>query len=450
MIGRGRFVNRRGAEAQSISVVCRSGFSRELPRFATEVAPTTVLSTRMTELTARELLVHLYQTAVDAVDGRLLVQQWCREHPTASFDHCVAIGKAAAPMLQGALDSLRSIDSALLITPRGGLPRELKRSRKVKVIESAHPVPDQSSLAAGQALLAFLRAIPADSSLLVLISGGTSSLVEVPVDGVSLSQLQQINRYLLASGKDIHTMNAWRRCFSRVKGGGLLQYLKRRHCTQLLISDVRGDDPAVIGSGLLVSSSNSKRDSDDWLQSLLPQQGPPLEHDIEVKTHLVGSLEKAMQAVIDEANFQGLPQYQHGDFISGDAIEQGRRIGKLVLDEAVGIHVWGGETTVELPPTPGLGGRNQSLALSLATVIDGVEDLAVLAAGTDGIDGNTPCAGAIVSGTSAKLARQMGFDIDAELDKANAGTVLMATGDLFKPGPTNTNVMDLIIAYKRR
>ncbi len=404
----------------------------------------------MTELTARELLVHLYQTAVDAVDGRRVVQQWCRAHPTASFEHCVAIGKAAAPMVQGALDSLPKLNSTLMITPRRALPRELKRNKKVRIVESSHPVPDQSSLDAGQELLAFLRAIPAQSSLLVLMSGGASSLVEVPVDGVSLSQLQQINQYLLASGKDIHTMNAWRRRFSKVKGGGLLHYVSPRQCTQLIISDVQGNDPAVIGSGLLVQPKEDARDIDDWLRSLQPQRAPQGKRSIEVETSIVGSLEIAMQAVFEEAGFQGLEAQLHDTFVSGDAVQQGRIIGEGLLDATAGIHVWGGETTVKLPDRPGLGGRNQSLALSLAAGIAGYDDISVLAAGTDGIDGNTPCAGAIVSGNSAPMARQMGFDIDAELENANAGTVLMAIGDLFKPGPTNTNVMDLIIAYKRR
>lgn len=404
----------------------------------------------MIELTARELLVHLYQTAVDAVDGRRVVQQWCREHPTASFTHCVALGKAAAPMMQGALDSLPKLSNAMMITPRRALPRELKRNKKVQIVESSHPVPDQSSLDAGQALLAFLRVIPAESSLLVLVSGGASSLVEVPVDGVSLSQLQQINRYLLASGKDIHTMNAWRRRFSQIKGGGLLHYVQSRRCTQLIISDVQGNEPAVIGSGLLVQPSEDARDNDDWLRSLQPQRAQQVKHSIEVETCIVGSLEIAMQAVFEEAGFQGLDAQLYNTFVSGDAVEQGRIIGEGLLDATAGIHVWGGESTVKLPHRPGLGGRNQSLALSLATAIAGSDDISVLAAGTDGIDGNTPCAGAIVSGNSAQTARQMGFDIDAELENANAGTVLMAIGDLFKPGPTNTNVMDLIIAYKRR
>jgi hydroxypyruvate reductase len=158
----------------------------------------------------------------------------------------------------------------------------------------------------------------------------------------------------------------------------------------------------------------------------------------------------ARQAVIDEAEHQGLDHYLHEEFITGDAIEQGRVIGKYMCGAPEGVHVWGGETTLTLPENPGLGGRNQSLALSLAAVIDGYSELSVLVAGTDGIDGNTPCAGAIVSGDSMRVIRQMGFDAEAELAKANAGTVLMAIGDLFKPGPSNTNVMDVVIACKRQ
>ncbi|MGB5275895.1 MAG: DUF4147 domain-containing protein [Gammaproteobacteria bacterium] len=403
----------------------------------------------MTELTARELLVHLYQSAVDAVDGRRLVQQWCRDHPASLFTHCIAIGKAAAAMLQGALDSRPAINSALLITPRGVVSREINRNKKVRVVESSHPVPDPSSLAAGNALLEYLRGIQEQSSCLVLISGGASSLVEQPVNGISLNQVQDVNEYLLASGKTIHAMNAWRKRFSRIKGGGLLKYVQHLQCTQLIISDVRGNDPAVIGSGLLVPSATEDYDDDDWLQSLLPAQTQPKERCSEIETHVIGSLETAMHAAAEEAEFQALDHYLHEEFISGDAVEQGRIIGERLLDAAAGVHVWGGETTVKLPKNPGLGGRNQSMALSLAMAIEGTDDISVLVAGTDGIDGNTPCAGAIVSGKSMLEVRRMGFDVDAELNKANAGMVLLAIGDLFKPGPTNTNVMDIIIAYKR-
>ena len=403
----------------------------------------------MTELTSKELLVHLYQTAVDAVDGRRLVQQWCRENPSVSFTYCIAIGKAASAMLQGALESLPAINRALLITTKAQVSRELRRDIKVKLFEAAHPVPGQASLDAGDALIKFLAEMPAGSSLLVLLSGGASSLVEVPVDGLTLAQLQQINRYLLASGKDIHAMNAWRKQFSKIKGGGLLKYVQQLQCTQLILSDVQGDDPAVIGSGLLVQSDKQKHDDDDWLQSMLRHETSPAEKFKAVETHVVGSNEIAIRAVAEEAGYQGVGHYLHDEFISGNAIEQGRAIGAYLKNAAAGVHVWGSETTVELPDNPGLGGRNQSLALSMATAIEGVNDLSVLAAGTDGIDGNTPCAGAIVSGGSLSQARQMGFDVEVELAKANAGTVLMAIDALFKPGPTNTNVMDIIIAYKR-
>ena len=403
----------------------------------------------MTELTSRELLVHLYETAVDAVDGRRLVQQWCRENSSSSFTHCIAIGKAASAMLQGALDSQHSINSALLITTRENVRRKLRRNNKLTIVESAHPVPEQSSLDAGNALLTYLGIIPQHASLLVLISGGASSMVEVPVNGLSLTQLQQINRYLIASGKDIHAINAWRKRFSKIKGGGLLAYVQHLQCTQLIISDVQDNDPAIIGSGLLVQSKDDEHDGDDWLQSQLQNDSPHMDIYAPVNTHVIGTNDIALRAVVDEAAYHGLDRHLHEEFISGDAIEQGRVIGEYLSNAAGGIHVWGGETTVELPHNPGLGGRNQSMALSLATAIDGIEDLSVLVAGTDGIDGNTPCAGAVVSGNSMQQIRQMGFDVAAELNKANAGTVLMATGDLFKPGPSNTNVMDIIIAFKR-
>ncbi len=403
----------------------------------------------MTELTARELLVHLYQTAVDTVDGRRLVQQWCRDNPSAVFTHCVAVGKAASAMLQGALDSRHTIISAMLITTREHVTRELKRNKRVMIVESSHPVPDQSTLDAGDALLKYLRDIPRQSPLLVLVSGGTSSMVEVPVDGLSLSRLQQIYRYLLASGKDIHLMNAWRKRFSKIKGGGLLQYVQHLQCTQLIISDVQNNDAAVIGSGLLVQPEDEFRDDDDWLNSQLPDGLQRSETIRPITTHVIGTNEMAIRAAADEAGYHGLEGYLHEKFVSGDAIEQGRIIGEYLRRAPAGVHVWGGETTVELPDNPGLGGRNQSMALSLAATIEGVEDLSVLAAGTDGIDGNTPCAGAVVSGNSMRQIRQMGFDADAELSRANAGMVLMAIDELFKPGPSNTNVMDIVIAYKR-
>jgi len=400
------------------------------------------------ELTARELLTHLFQTAIDEVDGRLCVQSWCHDH-AAKFDHCVAIGKAAPAMLQGALDFKKDLKQALFICPPGHYPRAIRKDKRITIIESSHPVPNQSSLDAGQSLLRFLTSIPQGEKLLVLISGGTSSLVEVMVEGVSLEQLQQINQHLLASGKDIHQMNAWRKQFSKIKGGGLLDYVQAEHCTQLLISDVQNDDASVIGSGLLVAN-NQLPDDDVFLRDILkPIQAKQVSSSAIINSHIVATQQQAMQAAYKEALAMGVDCYSHDEFLSGEAEEQGVRIAQWLLTAPSGVHIWGGETTVTLPEKPGSGGRNQQFALAAAQVLDGHNDISLLAAGTDGIDGNTPCAGAVVYGSTVQAAKKLGMDVAQALKKADAGKVLMATEYWLQTGATNTNVMDLVIAYKR-
>ncbi len=376
------------------------------------------------EYTARELLSRLYHAAIDAVDGRFRVQQWCQQQPDYRPQYVIAIGKAAAAMLQGALDSCTTIESALLITLAGNVPRKLLRDKRVECVFSAHPIPDENSLQAGDALLRFIRRTPPDARLLFLISGGSSALVEVLREGVSLAQLQQLNQHLLASGQPIDQMNAERARLSRIKGGGLLAFTGERACTQLLISDVRGNDAAVIGSGLLSAP------------------------DCGVATHIIATLDHALDAARDAAQQFGIEVLRHPDFIAGEATAQGVALAQRLLALPAGVHLFGGETTVTLPDKPGIGGRNQTLALAMAPVLEG-HDICVMCAGSDGIDGNTPCAGAVVTGDTAARARQMGFDIEQELARANAGAVLMATGDLFKPGPTQTNVMDFVFAYRR-
>ncbi|MFC1589539.1 glycerate kinase [Pseudomonadota bacterium] len=401
------------------------------------------------ELTARELLTHLFQTAIDEVDGRFCVQSWCREN-NAKFDHCIAIGKAAPAMLQGALDHHKNLKQALLICPPGQCSRSIRKDKRINIIASSHPVPDQTSLDAGEVLLRFLAGIPQGEKLLVLISGGTSSLVEVMIEGLSLDQLQQINQHLLASGKNIQQMNAWRKQFSRIKGGGLLEYVQADHCTQLLISDVQNDDASVIGSGLLVASQDQVLDDDPFLHDLLNTvQAKSGRCSDVIESHVIATQQQAMQAAYDEAEKMGVDCYLHEEFLSGEAEEQGVRIAQWLLTAPTGVHIWGGETTVTLPDHPGTGGRNQQFALAAAQVLDGYNDISLLAAGTDGIDGNTPCAGAVVYGSTVQAAQKLGMDVQQALKKADAGKVLMATEYWLQTGPTNTNVMDLVIAYKR-
>ncbi len=401
----------------------------------------------MTELTARELLVTLYDTALDAVDGRYLVNQWLRQtENNKDFSHCVAIGKAGAAMLQGAFDSISTLKKSLLICPPEKLNRQLKRNKSVTCVASSHPIPDENSIAAGKVLLDFLDSLSENDDVLFLISGGTSSLVEVLPDNIDLEQLQKITRYLLASGKDIHQINAWRQQFSTIKGGGLLNSIRASSVTQLLLSDVKDDRAEFIGSGLLVNS-DALPDDDAFLNSLCtPEKKQPA--SVSVDTHIIGNIDLAKQAAHDAAQREGLDSFIHEEFLEGDACEVADALYEKLCDAPPGVHIWGGETTVCLPDKPGIGGRNLTLALAFAKHLVDVSGLHLLAAGTDGVDGNSDFAGATVSKYTALNAGKMGFDMQQEIEKANAGIVLMATNDLVQGSHSNTNVMDIVIAYK--
>jgi len=402
----------------------------------------------MTELTARELLVMLYETALDAVDGRYLVNQWLRRADKKSFTHCIAIGKAAAAMLQGAFDGVPTLKKSLLICPPSKITRQLKKNKNVICVASSHPIPDERSIEAGKNLANFLTGLNDCDELLFLISGGTSSLVEVPAENIDLEQLQKINQYLLSSGKDIHQINAWRQQFSKIKGGGLLNSINASSVTQLLLSDVKNDRAEFIGSGLLVNSSIVP-DADEFLTPLISKNKSDAEASaVSVDTHIIGNINLAKQAVHDAAKAEGLASFIHQEFLEGDASEVAKKLYKTLRKAEPGIHIWGGETTVCLPENSGVGGRNLTLALAFAKYLVDDLDVHLLAAGTDGADGNSNCAGAVVSKYTALKAGKMGFDLQQELDKANAGIVLMATDDLVQGGHSNTNVMDIVIAYK--
>lgn len=401
----------------------------------------------MTELTARELLLHLYQVAVDAVDGRYLVADWLRQHPSEkmAYTHVVAVGKAAAAMLDGAYDECSSIRSSLLICPGDKLTRKQLRNPDIECIASSHPVPDEKSLQAGEALISFVSRLDQNDKVLFLISGGTSALVEAPVDGLTIEDFQAITRYLLGSGKDIHQMNAWRQQFSRIKGGGLLKYVKCR-ATQLLISDVKDDIADYIGSGPLVACNHDPGEDDVLCR--YQHRRDPVQATEPLDTHIIGNLAVARQAVHTAAQAEMLDSQVHEEFIEGNVELVARQLYDYLKNAPPGIHVWGGEPTVNLPETPGIGGRNQALALYFARLVKDMPGLHLLSAGTDGADGNSNCSGGIVSMHTLQKAEKMGMDVQAELDKANSGMVLMATDDLVPGHASSTNVMDVIIAYK--
>ena len=365
-----------------------------------------------------------------------------------------AVGKAACAMAQGAQDALGSrILDALIVTKKGHA-----EPLPWPVLEAGHPLVDETSLEAGRRLLAFVDRIPKDASVLVLISGGASALVEALPPEINLDQFQKINRWVLGSGLDINDYNRIRRRLSRLKGGRLAKLLSPRRVLCLVVSDVPGNDLRAIGSGPLVADEDLRRpltlrDLPDFITEALKHMPPaPAPDDAcfqNVKREIVATLDNAKSAAADAAKQLGYEALMESAFIAGDAMEAGARLAKKLLrSEPDAIHIWGGETTVMLPESPGRGGRNQSLALAAAMMLQGHDDAWFLAAGTDGTDGPTDDAGALVDGGTVARGEQAGLDARQSLARADAGSFLEASGDLIQTGPTGTNVMDIMLGLK--
>jgi glycerate 2-kinase len=401
----------------------------------------------------RALLLDLYTAACSAVEGRRAVRAALAapERRAASRDwSLIAVGKAAGAMALGALDAFGPlIKRGLVITRAGHLDPELRRWPAIRCLIGDHPLPGVASLAAGQELLAFARESPAEERVLVLVSGGASSLVEVLVAGVSAEELRRVNAWGQASGVPIATLNAVRSRLSWLKGGGLARLLGHTRARALLISDVAGDDPAVIGSGLVAATDGSLPDGlPPWIRELVERAGPG-EAGATLPAELIATLEAALAAAARAADARGLSARVLAPAADGDVLTAASRFAHELALTTEDVLLWGGETTVQLPAEPGRGGRNQQFALAAARLIGGHARLTLLAAGTDGSDGNTDDAGAIVDGGTIARGVEAGLEPEAALAGANAGPFLAAAGDLLHTGPTGTNVGDLMIGLGR-
>jgi hydroxypyruvate reductase len=375
----------------------------------------------------RHLLLELYDTALRAADGRKCVAEALAglgRRTVALF----AVGKAASAMTRGAYEALGTdIGRALLITKDGHVDPDLRRHSGLCVMEAAHPVPDERSLEAGAELERRIASLAADEYPVFLVSGGSSSLVELPQPGVTLQALRALNERGLAAGWDIGRLNAERGRLSRLKHGGVARLLNGRPAHALFISDVPGDDPGVIGSGLL---------------------GPRPGAADEIQRIIIASIDVATIAVAALGAARGLSLETRKDRFSGDAAEVAREfVEALRRTQAEGL-VWGGESTVVLAEHPGRGGRNQHLALAAARAMRAGEDFTILAAGTDGTDGGTADAGAIVDAGTMERAGLAGVDVERAWLHFDSGTALEAAEDLVHTGPTGTNVGDILIGIK--
>ena len=402
---------------------------------------------------ARRQLLEIFASALRAVAGDALVRRHLHINSPTGPCAVVAIGKAAEAMALGAQQALGpQLQRGLLITKHGYLNRPF--DARWRYIEAGHPLPDEESLRSGQTLLEFLRNTPDGTHLLFLFSGGASSLVEVLPEGITADTLHRVNQWLLGSGLDIASMNRVRKRLSAIKAGRLAAHLRGRAATQLLLSDVPGNDPRVIGSGLLVRHQPADIDTGylslpAWLDEVL-QHSPPLaaaDNFTRITTHLLATNRTLRLAVQHEAEQRGFPVVPYDFDFQGDAVLLGNEFARAVLTHSPALHVWGGEATVKLPPHPGRGGRCQQLALSAAMPLAG-SDCLLLAAGTDGSDGPGDDAGALVDGGSVERGEQEGFSARQALREAAAGSFLEASGDLIQTGPTDSNVMDLVLGLK--
>ena len=378
-------------------------------------------------LNHRAQLLEIYAAGLAAVQGEQAVYKALVRAGQREPCYVLAIGKAAQAMFQGAQRYYaEQLLGALVITKHGHSSEELTQLTHVEVLEAAHPLPDETSLQAGQRLIEWLQTLPVQARLLCLISGGTSSLVEVLADDWTLDKLQAKTSAMLANGASIIDINTERKRLSRIKGGRLWDFIDQRPITCLLISDVPGDDPAVIGSGLLF----------------------PFPEDAVFHFSIVASNQTCLQAMQQAAEQQQLPVTLMPDLLKGDAVTAAEQCIEFLRQSAPGVYLWGAETTVVLPANPGRGGRNQHLALAAALHIQPDEAIMLLVAGTDGTDGVTEDTGALVDNQTLARGKWENLDPVTCLAQADAGTFLHASADLIYTGPTGTNVMDVIVGLK--
>ena len=397
----------------------------------------------------------IFLAGVDRVLGYNAVIKYLEGNPISGNLNLVSIGKAGSSMALAALDHPDvKINSGLVITKRDHLEEGLKKYSNVKCLESDHPTPSLTSLECGNELINFINSKTEKDEFLFLISGGGSSLVELMVDGFGLDELMILTEALLSRGYNINDINAIRKHFSQIKGGKLASFIKNRKTTVLAISDVPFDDPKIIASGplsyddLKINLDSYEDDIVDKLKSVKPISCPDANKFSNIDTHVIAKLDDAKLACKVHGKKLNYDTYLHENFIEGDVNDLADYFSEFLDNCEKGLHIWGGESSVQLPENPGRGGRNQQLALLMADKIRN-EDIIFLSAGTDGTDGPTNDAGGLVDGNTISIGTSNNLDYKTYVKNADSGNYLEKSDSLVTTGPTGTNVMDLILAIKK-
>lgn len=408
----------------------------------------------------RELLRCLFDAALGAADPARCVPE---QLPPAPKGRTVVVGagKAAAKMAQAVEDHWPGSLQGLVVTRYGhGAP-----CRRIEVVEAAHPVPDAAGQQAAARILEMVQGLSADDLVLCLISGGGSALLALPAPGLTIDDKRAVNRALLKSGANIAEMNCVRKHLSAIKGGRLAVAAAPANIVSLLISDVPGDDPAVIASGPTVADPTTFADAVAVLAKYdIAEPASVLAHlraardetpkpgDLRLAradTRIISRPQDALEAAAAAARYAGVTPVILGDSIEGEARDvalvhagiarQVRRHGQPT--QAPAVLLSGGETTVTVRGK-GRGGRNAEFLLALAVALDGEPGIHAVACDTDGIDGTEDNAGAVLHSDSLVRASALGLDPRRALADNDGYGFFAALGDLIITGPTRTNVND--------
>ena len=379
----------------------------------------------------------------------------------------LGIGKAAIPMMDALVEQI-PLSGGLAVTKF----TSRETSRQYIIMGGGHPVPDARSLHAGEKALEFVSSLGEEDTLICLISGGGSALVTAPHEGISLEDLQSLTSLLLSCGARIDEINTIRRHLDRIKGGGLARATKAK-VMSLILSDVIGNPLEAIASGPTVPDPTTKKDALEILKKyeieeqvpnsiahILLRASSPAPVILEtakdsggsiaarVQNLIIGDNKLASHAALEQAKDEGFHTQILTNELQGEAREVGMRLAKQLRDEiSKRSHpfclIAGGETTVTIQGN-GKGGRNQELALAAVDELAGLKNVMLISLATDGDDGPTDAAGAVVTGKSARRAESLGLGAADYLSRNDAYPFFDAVGDLIKTGPTGTNVNDLI------
>jgi hydroxypyruvate reductase len=413
---------------------------------------------------ADTLLRRMFAAAVDAAaPAKVLAKVLAANLPAAPKGRVLVLGagKASAAMAAAVEQAWPDVDLSGLVVTRYGHGADCRR---IAVVEASHPEPDQAGQAAAERILGLARAAGPDDLVLCLISGGGSALLSLPAEGLSLGDKQAVNRALLRSGASIGEINTVRKHISAIKGGRLALAAWPAPVLTLAISDVPGDDPAMIASGPTVADPTTRDEALAVLERYAitqpavvldhlrrPESETPKPGDPRLaagRTVLIATPMASLKAASELAKAQGLRPVILGDAIEGEAREVAREMAAQALRIAGGdpaalpcVLISGGETSVTVRGR-GRGGRNSEFLLALALALDGAPAIRAIACDTDGIDGVEDNAGAVVGPETLARAEALGIDPAMRLADNDAYAVFSALGDLVTTGPTRTNVND--------